>query len=109
MSIWNLLSWQQKEDIEEAVKELEEAVSKFRYSKVYTEDIDYFFYINISLHHGVVCSIYYEWLEGDDRPTLHTRIGNFHEPQYEMREAVKNIIDHLDYLDYENSIGGDSK
>ncbi|MCW5156395.1 MULTISPECIES: hypothetical protein [Burkholderia cepacia complex] len=64
MSIWNLLSWQQKEDIEEAVKELEEAVSKFRYSKVYTEDIDYFFYIN---------------------------------------------IDHLDYLDYENSIGGDSK
>lgn len=106
MGIWNLLNWEQHEALQEAMEVLSEVASQNRKLEVYDDDHDYFYEIYVAYDHRQICSIYYEWLTGDERPTLNTNINNRHASHYEMTGAVNTVID---YLKQENLIGRDSK
>lgn len=106
MGIWNLLGWEQHQALQEAMEDLEEVIAENGKLEVYDDDHDYFYEIYVAFNHTQICSIYYEWLTGDDSPTLHTNINNYHTKHYEVGDAVKHIID---YLKQENLIGRDSE
>ncbi|WP_175849349.1 hypothetical protein [Burkholderia cepacia] len=107
MSIWNLLTYQQKKNAEISIKELEKAISGIHGLEVYYDDHDYFYEIYVAFKDRVICSLYYEYSENlRDGVDIFTDIGRVTESHREMSGAVNTIID---YLKKEKFIKGDRK